>query len=314
MMFCPKCGKFSPDDTVFCPECGTLLKVSESDGTYNSTGANTEGVPAQPGYEAPFVPNCFDIMKKVFSSGLCLALCIVVTASAAAGIFGGSISLYPVLAAIAGWLIYTNAKSDAPLKQGGYKLLWITAKIMYIVNWVLLGVTAAAGAILSAITIGAPEVFVKAINEVIANHPYEMEEWAKAIRDISEELNLGLTDISGNITQAIDSHVVVMAGIAITVAVAISIAFILIWNLCFVKHFVKYTKSLSDAFVCGECSVYNKGISVRLLIIGSFTAANLFGGFFIAIASNRLLALGIAANIAVPFMAYALINNGKQDR
>ncbi|MDD6095307.1 MAG: zinc-ribbon domain-containing protein, partial [Clostridia bacterium] len=169
-MFCPNCGKELPDGTAFCTSCGANLT--------QQTPTAAQSIPEPEAFNAPdaaqsapnagqFTPDAaqfvpaptpetpfngaaaqqqplftgFDTLKKTFSSPLFLTMCILISVVAVFSVFQLSFNLYAILGTIACWMIYANAKSEsAPLKQGGYKFAAIITRIIFVINWIIVGV------------------------------------------------------------------------------------------------------------------------------------------------------------------------------
>ena len=293
-MYCPNCGKELPEGTAFCSDCGApqTVKAPEPE-TVSGT------------YEAPSGPvfTGFDVLKKTFSSVLFLIMSILVSAVAVCSLAQKELNIYAILGTIACWIIYANAKSaEAPLKQGGYKFAAVTTRIIYVVNWVLMGLlglcAVIGGIILTAI--GNVEEIAGSFMEYLGKFsPDAVEE----IKDAVEEFSAGL--------EVADSGALFFLGVAIGMAVLLILAavLLLIINLGYVRPIDKYTHALSDSFVTGTVNVYNGKAAKAFLGFGIFFAIIGIGPAISSIGGAPIDAIGSLAGLAFNFLAYALIKS-----
>lgn len=82
--------------------------------------------------------------KELFSGTFFLIISILVTLSAVASLMDGMLNVFPILYAIACWLVYGSVKSGAEHINGlGFGCG--TTKALFIVNWVFIGILTAFG-------------------------------------------------------------------------------------------------------------------------------------------------------------------------
>ena len=78
--------------------------------------------------------------KDLFSGTFFLVISILVTASAAASIMNGMPDVIGILFSVSAWLIYASCCESGPCR--GFRLGSGTAKALFIINWVLMGLLA----------------------------------------------------------------------------------------------------------------------------------------------------------------------------
>lgn len=276
-MFCKNCGMQIPSDAQICPGCGTAASGFCS------------------GAEA---------VKKLFSQPLYLALCIVLTVAAAVGITNGNVMA--VLFAVAAWLTYGNAVSAAsPLKAGGYKFTAVVLKIQYIAMWVVAGVAATVG-----LVGGILFMFVGSFASFLAGGAIDYS-----------------ADLSPEIAEFIDTFVRFLlkdgawiAGIAFIITMGAITAAVIVFNQCFIRHFCDYAANLANAVKNGETdsfSLYDKGLSTRLMVMGIIGAASvaplLISSFAGNNASSAVANVGAFCIAASYILASVLIKNSRSD-
>lgn len=301
-MFCPNCGNKLPENTDVCPACGAAIPQKN-----NIPDENSAPVPAAGGDGNAIVFTGFETLKKVFSSSLFLALCIVISAAAALGIISETFDLYAILGAIACWIIYANAKSSDPLKQSGYKFAAVITRIMYVINWVCIGLIAVSGAIVSALFFYSDsmlEQLLTSLNTYFPNVYYDL-------MSELEELTAELSDVIA--PSEFMSYASWGFAIAVIVVAVIAIAVMIVYNLCFVRPLDKYTHSLSDSFVTGSVTVYNKSLATRFLVFGIINAVFSLGSIS-GLTTGNTASLAVLCSLAIFFICYALINSAKDEQ
>jgi len=86
---------------------------------------------------AAFETEVSSMRKDLFSGTFFLVISILVTASAAASIMNGIPDVIAILFSVAAWLIYASCCESGPCR--GFRLGSGTAKALFIVNWVAVG-------------------------------------------------------------------------------------------------------------------------------------------------------------------------------
>ncbi len=145
-MFCPKCGQQIPDDSFFCPSCGAQLQF------------NSQPIPGDDPYAIPQPQRSFGTgfaatLREHLKSNLTLIICILFTVVAVfsfnftyttdfetgAVSASSNFNLFAILAAIACWITYANAKSSKEVMPvGGLKFASGIATAVNVVMWILI--------------------------------------------------------------------------------------------------------------------------------------------------------------------------------
>lgn len=300
-MFCPNCGKELPEGTAFCTGCGANI-AAYSVNTPAPAAAEPvpEAIPTGPVFTG------FDVLKKTFSSAIFLVMCILISVVAGCSIADGGFDLFAVLGTIACWIIYANAKSETePLKQGGYKFASVITRIIYVVGWVAVGLlgffTVASAVVLSVFGTHGEEIAAQ-LDGVFSELPAEIVD---GLSELVAEFDLGGADAAG----------IFWAGIFIGMAVlfVLGLVLLIVLNICYMRPIDKYTHSLSDGFVTGTVNVYNKSLANKFLGFGIFFGIVSLDVIFGNLSSAPFMAIGSAAEVAFPILAYVLIKNAKPE-
>lgn len=298
-MICPNCGKELPDGIVFCTSCGAKLipdAPQNSVEAAQSAAPDANIAPAPDAYAAPAPEYTqFDVLKAKVSSPLFLAICIVMTVLASL-----SFNLFAILGTIACWMAYANAKSaTAPLKQSSYKFAAVITRIAFVLNWVLVGLLGILELFTFVFIAFAGNIFS---NEEVLNGLYD------ALYDLEQEFPGMLSELPvGNIAYFITTGLF----IAFAVVLALTIAWVIVYNVCYIRHIDKYTHSLSNAFVTGELTFYNKSLATRFLVFGIIEAVCAVPATIVCLTFAPFVGIASACAIALPFLFYALINSAK---
>lgn len=251
-MFCPHCGKPVPENAAFCQNCGSKL---------SSHGEEASGTP----FQSDLSP--FKGFKEKFASPLFLALTILVTCIAGAYlIFNGSLQILHIFIAIGLWFMYSAATSDNDtLLVTGIKFVSIPVKIAYVIVYVGAGLLAFSGLmIFSAFS------FVGATIEEIMEDG--MDAFLSALETSGIEINFS--------TEAVEEFISLFGSVsAVTLGLILFVAFIIVaiilivFNLIFLGSFSKYLTAAKKSLVsCEPFEIYDKSVSVRLMVYGILTA------------------------------------------
>lgn len=137
-MKCLNCGYERDGDFTFCPSCGT--KAAET--AYATPNVNA-GPTVAPAPASTFKAPAF------LKDNLFLTVCILTTVGAAAALFSGNLSVISVLSSIFLWLIYSTAREDNPAFLKHMRSISGTIFANYVINWVLCGLCAFCGLIVT---------------------------------------------------------------------------------------------------------------------------------------------------------------------
>lgn len=157
-MFCPKCGTRLDDNAAFCSGCGTRMDFAAM--ATEAAGRETS----------------VSKIKKVFGSGIFLAIAIISTINVLSGVGANILSL---LTTIAMWVIYGAAKSEKHTCLSGLKFSHGILKAKYIINWVGVAFAAIALAVILVLNV----VLNQAIREIREEMNRELEMIVEEIPD-----------------------------------------------------------------------------------------------------------------------------------
>mgnify|MGYP003450380614 FL=1 len=135
-MFCKNCGTELLDDSRFCHKCGAFTGDAECNAT----------PPIQSAAPNPAI----ELMRKAFSSSRFLAVAIVISAGVTISFLSsildnGAFSVGDVLLTVSCWLLYAAARGETVDNRFTVPvmILSVTSKVVYIINWVLIGLLGA---------------------------------------------------------------------------------------------------------------------------------------------------------------------------
>lgn len=303
-MICPKCGKELPDGIVFCTFCGAKLTQDAPQNTVEapeSAAPEAYAAPDSCAYAAPAPEYTqFDVLKAKVSSPLFLAICIVMTVLASVSVISLSFNLFAILGTIACWMAYANAKSATePLKQSSYKFAAVITRIAFVLNWVLVGLLSLLE-LFMVVFISFSSSFFS--NEEVLNGLYD------SLYDLEQEFPGMLSELPvGNIAYFLTTGLFIL----FSVVLVLTIAWVIVYNVCYIRHIDKYTHSLSNAFVTGEFTFYNKSLATRFLVFGIIEAVIAVPATIVCLTFAPFVGIASACAIALPFLFYALINSAK---
>jgi len=273
LMFCTKCGSPLPDGAVFCPSCGN------HQGTYAPPyGDPAFGDTSVPFTECPPVDNRKPL-REMASSGMFLAVCILLTVSLAASFFAGGINVLLLLCVIGIWMMYSSATSSAKgLMLKGLKLITVSLNIQYVLFYVAFVMFLIAGILV---------LFLDAFNAAL------FEELPIIVRvNAIADGNKYLTDI-------------VNIPFIVTLTVVVAAVLILVLNLVFTKAFRDRMKDISTAYENNTAiRINHKSFAVKLLIFGILfcsSAANSNG------VNSSLLTISDGCMIAASIISFIMI-------
>ncbi len=153
-MKCVSCGFESEQDFAFCTQCGAASHSNE--------------VMPTPEVSNPLLSKTLAALK----SPLFLTVCILVTASAAIGLFNDGLPLLHILASVFLWIVFAKSRKDNVHTDG---LRNISGVIFadYIVSYVVTGIIFLVGLLLMAvvgIAAGSSVMFDEIVNELGLMH------------------------------------------------------------------------------------------------------------------------------------------------
>ena len=214
-------------------------------------------------------------LRAAFSSGLFLAICIIMTISTIVGSLTVTISegefstsygfnvLY-VLITIGLWITYASAKNtEAPLKKSGLVMFSGTVKAMRILFWVGAGLVLLSALLIAVGAVLAPETFYDDIVEEI-RVAFNTEDFKSAMTALpgQEFIDTYLRDVDYSVLIPI---LLVALGIFACFAMVLG----LIFNLTFYKRLHQFAKSVC---VCAEdpesIPAYASVVATWLLVLG----------------------------------------------
>ena len=252
-MYCKNCGK-DIGDARYCPYCGSvqddeLQKLEERYG-----GAKDASYSAESYYGGGLSYGVADRMREIFRDPKFLVITILVTVSAVAALFGGSISIngrtiahlniaavFPILFCIGLWLCFAEGKKQGgDLKPTGLAMISGTAKAQWIVIWVAVGLLAVFGILFM---VAAPSLFSNIPDDIWNILPEDL------FNDIPGLNDLDIFSVPGALGVATYSFRrasnVVFIGIGIAMVVAAVVLTLL--NIFFYKKLHRLTKSICES-------------------------------------------------------------------
>ena len=132
-MFCPKCGQSLPEGAIFCPACGFNM------------AQGYENAPESPAQNIVYP---FEKAKKTLSDPLFLAIAILLSVSAAAGLLSGGLNILLAIFVVGVWMIYAGTMNENnDLIGRGLTLSAVVTKISYVITYVLVGIVLFLGVI-----------------------------------------------------------------------------------------------------------------------------------------------------------------------
>lgn len=225
---------------------------------------------------SPFPPAPRLDLRAAFSSGLFLALCILMTVIAAFGSvsftlsegslsYNYSVNIIPLLITIGMWITFSSAKNaEGPLKKSGLVLASGTIKALRIITWVTIIISLVCGVVTAIFALNAPEGFFAALVEEIRVILDESgaEPWAVGV--FGQQF---VDDFKSVEWVAISPIILVAFGIFICLTMAI----LTIFNITYYKKLHQFAKSLC---VCAEdpdaLPQAAGAVSIWLLVLGIF--------------------------------------------
>ncbi|MBQ9080958.1 MAG: hypothetical protein IJY27_07810 [Clostridia bacterium] len=222
-------------------------------------------------------------LKAAFSSGLFLALCILMTIATVFGTFtvdigsgdfgvSYSFNIIHVLIVIGMWITYGAAKSpEGAMKKSGFNIICGSLFATRILNWIAASILVASGIILAVVGVLIPEEYYVKAEEYIARELVSGGELDVILRDI-----LG-SDFASIYPANVDwSALLPVVLIAWGIVMALIAVVMMILNILYYKKLHYMARSLyacvDDPYVEVQ---YANAVSVWLLVLGIL---NIFSG------------------------------------
>lgn len=228
--------------------------------------------------------------KSAFSSGMFLAMCVLMTVSVALSTFsisifnGGSfkfsynINIIGLLIMIGMWMTYASARdmSTDVIKPGGFTIVSGCIKAKRIILWVVIGLLFAVG--LAIVVVGAtldPALVSEALDTI-----YNSVEVSPEIMErIAELVNGGFASLT-----------IIMTGVLFLFVAVV----VLIFNLTFYKSYYRLARSMAE-YVKGNCDELDcvRGVSTWLMVLGILSALSSLS----SIAMGCMAAMNIVGSV-----------------
>lgn len=238
-MYCKNCGASIPDSAAECPVCKAKTAPEAAAPTGNTAS---------------------QALRGMFRHPLYLAICITVSAAAVLGMKNGS-GVVPLLFAAAAWITFGQARSEGgEMKLGGLRFTAVLLKIQYVLMWVGAGVVATVGTVCGILLMFFGKYAVYLAGSAI---------------DYSADLNAELSNLLNLIMNTAESGAVI-AGLVLMLAAGAAVAVIIVFNNCFIKHFLAYSERLFSA-ASGEAysgSLFDGKIAIRMRVYGILLAVS----------------------------------------
>ncbi len=261
-MKCNYCGCENETDFTYCPNCGCSAQEL-------NIARNTAA----------------DTILSALKDKLFLVICILITASAGAGILMGSVPLLNVLMTIFLWLTFAQARKDI---ADARHLRQVSGTVFatYVINYVLAGLVVACGAL------------VAAAFGMIASMPGFLETLFDELAAIDNSFAFSGKDLAG-----LSSAVMSASGTVILIIFAILGGIIALYNAFSLRYIHRFAKSGYQSIEKGTLELEHAGTTFGWLIafavfsgisaLGSLTSMNLLS----AISEGSLCAVYIVSAI-----------------
>ncbi len=205
-MKCSNCNFETNQDFVYCPNCG----------------AAQNGEPfAEPVSLNPAADKIFALLKD----NLFLAVCILMTVSAAASVISGTIQLFTILIAIFLWCMYSSAEKGF-VNENQLRNISGTVYASYIVTNVLAGIFVFLGLIMSAMS-----SFLSSLK----------------LSDILDEFSTGFSEFDIDISDFLydlPQNIMSIIGVVLAIMFIFIAAVILVFNILGIRKIHRFIKSV----------------------------------------------------------------------
>lgn len=303
-MYCKNCGK-DIGDARYCPYCGSvqedeLQKLEERYGGAKDSSYSTESY-----YGGGLSYGAADRMREIFRDTRFLVITILVTVNAVFSLFSGSITIngtklaffnlaavFPVLFCIALWLCWAEGrKSGGDMSTTGLAMASGTAKAMWIVIWVAIGIMAVSAVLL---IIGGSAIANYLPFEVIKGLPGDLYQEIPGLKDLDVFSVPGAYTIAKNYYETVSNALFIFIGIAALVAIAVLIVF----NIFFYRKLHRFIKSICEGVRLDRLDVvYAVPVKNWLIVIAVFNFIGAVGSVS-GIASFFGFAGGLCSGVA----------------
>lgn len=272
-MFCPKCGKAAAADSAFCVYCGQSLTKDLS--LKPSTG-----------------DSLFELSEKTNF----LVITVMLSVSFALSFIMGSINIALGLTVLSLWFLFGAAKAKKEcLKGAAIRISVITAKIQYILVFVLSGLIAFVGICFLVIFITEGDGLA-----VLGD----------SFTESSNSLLVTLGKSSYDLSSYVGSDEGILVGIALMIAMfAIAIAAIIL-NLIFRRYFLYYFSAIDNGLKGGTpVKLYDNSLSKRLLAFGIIGAVGFVVNLVSAVIDPSFTSIVAIMSSGVLTFAYFLASS-----
>jgi hypothetical protein len=229
--------------------------------------------------------------KEIFSGTFFLVISILLTAAACVSIMDGAPNVFAILFSVSAWLAYGSSKADEEWVRG-LGLGCGTAKALFIVNWVCVGLLAVSGIVIM--------FFYRTLAAYFMNGLYYG--YGGGMSKFGNELG-----VLFNLFQNIGSVGFVWFGLGILLCAVVTGVI----NLLFVRSLMIFLRSLRDSNSSGEWNIEKaEGVYRWMFVLGILVSVGVLYVFKDGLAAFVSGCTGAAMIVASRWIKYAVLPVG----